>query len=122
MAARAAYALTTPETMESGTSTEEDNLNTVDALECPDELESLPQLVSVDSRDDDVGCGACSAFEDSDDDDLEVWDVIDDPALTVEALEKIPMQPPPGGSPAEPLKIKSCLRPRSKFVRVLVEA
>ena len=81
-----------------------------------DELESLPELVSVGRVDnDDIDNGACSAFEGSDDDDLELWDVFDDPALTVENLTKPVEQPPLRAFPAGERKPKSCLRVSSSI-------
>ena len=87
-----------------------------DSLECPDELQPLPELVSDSDVDDiDIDTGACSAFEGSDDDDLELWDVFDDPALTVENLTKPVEQPPLRAFPAGERKTKSCLRASSSI-------
>ena len=84
--------------------------------ECPDELEPRPELVSVGDVDDiDIDIGACSAFEGSDDDDLELWDVLDAPALTVESLTKPVEQPPLRAFPAGERKPKSCLRASSSI-------
>ena len=96
MAAETAYTSTAQEATESSLSTEDDDLGAVDAVERPDELESLPELVCRDSRDDDIGDGACSVFEDTDDDNFEMWDVIDDPVWSVEELDKASVQPPLG--------------------------
>ena len=87
-----------------------------DSLECPDELEPRPELISVSDVDDiDIDIGACSAFEGSDDDDLELWDVFDDPALTVEDLTEPVEQPQLRAFPAGERTTKECLRDSSSI-------
>ena len=66
---------------------------------CPEELQSSPdELVCMLGSDSDLDNGPFSAFGDSEDDDLELWDVIDDPALDANPRDEKPEKQPTVGN------------------------